>query len=174
MRPITKRLALLGISTALAMLLSYVEAILPPIATFAPGIKIGLANVVILFLLYQLSFGEAFLVSLVRVTLVSLLFGNITVFLYSMAGAVLSILAMYLLKKTNLFSTVGVSIAGGVFHNLGQILTAMWLLSTKEIGYYMIVLTVTGVVAGVLVGLLGGLVMRYVKKIPNFHERNDS
>ena len=161
----TKKLTLLGVSTAAAMILSYIEFLLPPLFSAVPGIKIGLANIIIVFLLYRLGAWEASLVSLVRLFLSALLFGSAVTLAYSAAGALFSMTVMVLLKKCGLFSTVGVSIAGGVFHNLGQIVMAIIILTTKEIGYYMIVLTATGILAGIFVGIVGALMLRYIKKI---------
>lgn len=161
----TKRLAFLGLCTAVTLILSYVEALLPPLWSAVPGVKMGLPNIMIIFLLYRFSLKEAAAVSLVRLAAVALLFGNVMTLAYSFAGAVLSLGVMTLLKKLDRFSMVGVSIAGGVFHNLGQVLVAMLVLETAEIGYYMIVLTLTGTVAGVLVGVAGSLVLKYLKKI---------
>ena len=165
MRNQTKSLALLGVCTAVALVLSYVESLFPPIWAAVPAIKMGLPNIVIVFLLYRLSAKHAAAVSLVRVLAVALLFGNTMTLWYSLAGAVLSLSAMALLKKTDRFSTVGVSVVGGVCHNLGQILVAMAVLQTAEIGYYMIVLTVTGTVAGVLIGLAGALLLDRLKSV---------
>lgn len=165
MRNQTKSLALLGVCTAVALVLSYVESLFPPIWAAVPGIKMGLPNIVIVFLLYRLSAKHAAAVSLVRVLAVALLFGNTMTLWYSLAGAVLSLSVMALLKKTDRFSTVGVSVVGGVCHNLGQILVAMAVLQTAEIGYYMIVLTVTGTVAGVLIGLAGALLLDRLKSV---------
>ena len=165
MKSNTKRLVLLTLFTAVALVLSYVEAILPPIWSAVPGIKMGLPNIMIIVILYRFSLKEAAAVSLVRLFAVALLFGNVMTFAYSLAGAILSLAVMALLKKTNWFSMVGVSIAGGVFHNLGQILVAMLLLETAEIGYYMIVLAFTGTVAGVLVGIAGSLVLKRLEKV---------
>ena len=162
MRGKTEKIALLGMCVALAMLLSYVELLLPPLYPAIPGIKLGLPNVVILFLLYRYGFGSATAVSLCRIGLISLLFGNVTVLMYSLAGGILSLFGMALLKKTDLFSTVGVSVAGGVLHNVGQILCAVWLLGTAEIGYYLAVLAVTGTLSGILVGLCGGFALKRI------------
>lgn len=161
----TKTLVFLSLFTAVAMVLSYIEAILPPIWSAVPGIKIGLPNIVIVFLLYRMSVKSAAAVSLVRILLSALLFGNAVTLLYSLAGAALSLAVMAILKKIDRFSMIGVSVLGGVFHNLGQILMAMLILETAEIGYYMIILTVTGTIAGVLVGILGALLTRYMAKI---------
>ena len=165
MRRHTKKLTLLGLLTAIALILSYVEALLPPIFVAVPGIKMGLPNIAIIFVLYRFGFKEAAAVSLVRLAAVALLFGNAMTLIYSLAGATLSLALMSLLKRTNLFSMIGVSIVGGVSHNLGQILVAMWLMETAEIGYYMIILTVTGTLAGILIGLAGSFVIRYLSKL---------
>jgi heptaprenyl diphosphate synthase len=154
-----RKLALLSVLTALALILSYVEAILPPIFSAVPGIKLGFPNILIIFILYRMGLPEAAAVSFIRITLSSLLFGTPLTFVYSVAGAFLSLLVMTVLKKTDLLSTAGVSIAGGVFHNLGQILVAMALLGTAEIGYYMVVLAVTGILAGLFTGLCGAFLI---------------
>ena len=165
MRRHTKKLTLLGLLTAIALLLSYVEALLPPIFVAVPGIKMGLPNIAIIFVLYRFGLKEAAAVSLVRLAAVALLFGSAMTLIYSLAGAVLSLALMSLLKKSNLFSMIGVSIVGGVSHNLGQILVAMWLMETAEIGYYMIILTVTGTIAGILIGLAGSFVLKYLNNL---------
>ena len=149
--------------TALALILAYVEILVQPLFPTLPGIKMGLPNIVIVFLLYRKTPVSALGVSILRIFLVSMLFGNAMSLMYSISGTVISFLVMLLLKHLNILSVVGVSVAGGITHNLGQILMAILLLDTIELGYYMVVLTVTGVVAGVLVGLCGAVL---VKKIP--------
>ena len=161
----TRKIALLGLFTALAMLLSYVEAISPVLITAVPGIKMGLPNVAVIFVLYRYGMWEAALVSVVRVIVVSVLFGNPMTFIYSIVGAILSLAVMALLKKMNFLSCVGVSVAGGVFHNVGQILVAMLLLGAAEVGYYIIALAVSGTVSGILIGLCGALM---IKKLPMY------
>ena len=159
-----KNVATLGLCVALAMIMSYIESLFP--LNFAvPGIKMGLANIVIIFLLYRMGFGAACAVSLIRVFLVSLLFGNVMMMAYSIAGAVLSLGLMFLLKKSGKFSVVGVSIAGGVAHNAGQIIMAIILLGAKQIAYYLPVLTVTGTVTGVLIGIAASIVIKRIKRI---------
>ncbi|MGI6280041.1 MAG: Gx transporter family protein [Acutalibacteraceae bacterium] len=165
MKTRTKRIAFLSVFAALAMVLAYLELLLPPVFLAVPGIKVGLPNIIIIFLLYRFSLKDALTVSFLRLVVVSLLFGNAVTFVYSLAGAILSILVMAVLKKTNKFSTIGVSIAGGVSHNLGQIIVAVWLLRTKEIAYYMGILAVFGMLAGIFVGLSGILLLRYTEKI---------
>jgi len=151
-----KKITFLGLSAALALLLSYVEFLLPPLFAAVPGIKLGLPNIVIIFVLYRFGLGSAATVSFVRLVISSMLFGNAMTFAYSLA-------IMALLKKLDFFSTVGVSITGGVTHNIGQILVALLLLDTPQIAYYMIVLTVTGIISGAFIGLCGAFM---IKRIP--------
>lgn len=158
-----KTIAYIGIGTALAMILAYLETLIPPLFPAIPGIKMGLPNIIIVFLLYRKGPLFASFVSLLRIILVSILFGNLMAFFYSLAGGVLSMLVMVLLGKFRILSTVGVSVAGAVMHNVGQVLMAMLLLETAELGYYLVVLTVTGTIAGVLIGLCGALL---IKRIP--------
>ena len=158
-----KTIAFMGLCTALALVLAYVEILVQPLVPSIPGIKMGLPNIIIIFLLYRRGAFSAICVSLLRIVIVNMLFGNIMAFMYSIAGGVLSTLVMILLRRLNLMSEVGVSVAGGVTHNAGQILMAMLLLETAELGYYLVVLTVTGTIAGILVGLCGSVL---IKKIP--------
>ncbi len=155
----------LGLLASLALILAYLEMLLPPLFSAVPGIKLGLPNVVILFVLYRFGWKKAAAVSAVRLAAVALLFGNVMTLSYSAAGAFLSLLGMALLKKADFLSAVGVSVAGAVLHNLGQVLVAILLLGTAELGYYLIVLTVTGTVTGIFVGLLGGLAVRRLPHI---------
>lgn len=162
MKKSSQRVALLGLCTAVAMVFAYVEVLLPPLFTAVPGIKLGLPNIAIIFVLYRMGIKEAAAVSFVRIAAVSLLFGNPMTFAYSMAGGVLSLAAMALLKKFDFLSMVGVSVAGGVLHNVGQILMAMLLLGTAELGYYLVVLAVTGTLSGVFVGLCGSFAVKRI------------
>ncbi len=160
----TKRVAFLGVLTSVALVLSYIEAILPPIWAAIPGIKMGFPNMVIIFLLYRFGVKEAAIVSVIRLFIVALLFGNVMTLAYSFAGAALSLLLMALCKKSDKLSVVGTSIVGGVAHNLGQILVAIVLFDTVQIGYYMAVLAVTGTIAGVFIGLAGALLLKRLEK----------
>ena len=160
----TKKVAMLGLTIALAMIMSYIEALVP-LSFAVPGIKMGLANIVIIFVLYKIGTKEAILVSLIRVILVSLLFSNVMAMAYSIAGAVLSLSVMWLLKKTDKFSFIGVSIAGGIMHNVGQIIMAVILLGTEQIALYLPVLIITGTVTGVVIGIVSGLVINRFKNI---------
>lgn len=159
----TKRLVLLAVLTAVAMILSYVESLLPSVGI--PGVKMGLANIAVIFALFRFGWKEAAALSLVRVVLVSLLFGSVGAMLYSLAGAVLSLAVMALLRRIDRFSTVGISVAGGVAHNAGQILMAMLILQTKQLLGYLPVLAVSGIAGGVLTGLAAALLIR---RIPEF------
>ena len=158
----SKKIAFLGVCTSVALVLAYIESLIPPLYAAVPGIKLGLPNVAIIFVLYRYGVKEAAAVSLVRMAAVALLFGNPMTFAYSLAGGFLSLTAMALLRKVNFFSMVGVSVAGGVLHNVGQILMAILLLGTAELGYYLIVLSVTGTVSGIFVGLCGSFAVRRV------------
>lgn len=160
-----KRTALLGMVTSVALVLAYLEAILPPVSTAVPGIKMGLPNLAIIFVLYRFGFKDAAVVSALRLFIVALLFGNVMTLAYSAAGAVLSLTLMGILKKTDKFSTVGVSVTGAVMHNLGQILVAVFLFETVQLGYYMIILSVTGSIAGVLIGISAGILLRRTEKL---------
>lgn len=160
----TKSVAFLGVLTSVALVLSYIEAILPPVWAAVPGIKMGFPNIVVIFLLYRFGVKEAAIVSVIRLFIVALLFGNIMTLAYSFAGAALSLILMALCKKINKFSVIGTSIVGGVSHNLGQILVAIVLFDTVQIGYYMAVLAVTGTIAGVFIGLAGAYLLKRLEK----------
>jgi len=160
-----RKLTFACVLTAASLILSYVEAVLPPIFPAIPGIKVGLHNIVIVFLLYSADFPTALSVSLVRITLASLLFGNPIALVYSAAGALLSLSVMAILKRLNFLSIVGVSVAGGISHNLGQILAAMLLLETAAIGYYMTVLAIAGTLAGLFVGICGAMLTKRFLRI---------
>lgn len=153
---------LYGMFVSVALVISYIESLIP-IAVPVPGIKIGLANIVIVWILYTLHGKAAFLISLIRVLLAGFLFGSLFSIAFAMSGAMLSLLVMILLKKTTRFSIIGVSIAGGVAHNVGQILAAMVVVENLHMVYYLPVLLVSGVIAGILVGILGGLLFQKIK-----------
>lgn len=163
MKKDTRKMVLLSIFVASSMILSYVESVLPPLWPAVPGVKIGLANIVVLLTLYLFSWKEALLVSLVRVFAMTLVFGNFISFIYSLSGAVVSLLIMSLSKNTRIFSSLGVSISGALFHNAAQVAVAIFMLDTVEIGYYMIVLGITGAIAGVLTGILAEILLSRIK-----------
>ena len=157
----TRTVALTGLLIDLALVLSYLESLVP--LSFAiPGIKLGLPNLVIVFALYRLRPSVAAAISLLRVALVALLFGSALSLAYSAAGAVLSFAVMLLLKRSGRFGCAGVSVAGAVAHNLAQIATAALLLETPGLAWYFPVLCVSGTVAGVVIGLLAALLVRRI------------
>ncbi len=150
-----RRVALYGMLTALAFILSYVESLVP-VTVGIPGVKLGLANLVVVIALYTLDLKGAFVISVVRIVLSGLTFGGLFSMLYSLAGGLLSFAVMAILSRKKVFGTVGVSVCGGVAHNIGQLLVAMAVLETESVWYYFPVLLISGSVAGVLIGLLGG------------------
>ena len=158
-----RRAVFIGISAALAMVLSYVELLLPPIYAPLPAVTCGLANVAVVFVLIKLGDLQAGAVAAVKVALTALLFGSFVSLAYSAAGAVLSLAVMMLMKRIRLFSPIGISIGGGVAHNVGQILMAIVLLGRAEIAYYLPVLIISGTVSGILVGLCGGIAATRIK-----------
>lgn len=154
----TKIVALCGVFTALAFIFSYVEMLLP-ISLGIPGIKLGLANCCAIVLIYLVGGLEATVVNGIRVILANVLFGNFSSFLFSLAGAVLSMAAMLLLKKTKIFSPVAVSVTGGVMHNIGQIIAAVFIMENAAIAYYLPVLLITGIITGAVIGILATVVI---------------
>ena len=157
----TQKLTVMALTTAIALVLSFVESQIPAFVA-VPGVKMGLANIAIVYALYRLGWKEAAIISLIRVVLVSLLFGSAASFLYSLAGAVLRLLGMALLKKTGKFTEIVVSVAGGVLHNIGQIAMASIILETDALRYYLPFLLVSGILAGVVIGLISGILIRRI------------
>ena len=156
-----KQLALYGVLLALALVLSWLEAMLP--SPGIPGVKLGLPNLVVIFALYRLRTRDAAALSLLRVLLVALLFGNYAAMAYSAAGAALSLGVMALLKRSGKFSLTAVSVAGAVTHNLAQVAVAAVILETARLAWYLPALLVSGVAAGIAIGLLGALLVKRVK-----------
>ncbi len=158
-----KKIALLAVMCALALVMSYLEHFIP---TPHPAIKIGLPNIVIVFILYRIGIPEAFAVSIIRVILSSVLLGTIGSSLpYGLAGAVSSLSLMIILKSLKIFSTVTVSIIGGVSHIAGQVLVACLILGSSKIVYILPALSVTAIISGALVGTLGSLLIKRIKRI---------
>lgn len=159
-----RQLVTLAICVSLAMVLSYVETLIPVFVPI-PGVKIGLANIATVFALYTLGGWQACTVSFVRVCLSGLLFGNAVGFIYSLSGAVLSLAVMLLLSMIKKLSPIGVSVAGGVMHNAGQILAAMLVMRTAEIIAYLPVLIISGTIAGIVIGIAAGILTVSLKKV---------
>ncbi|MDE6364485.1 MAG: Gx transporter family protein [Lachnospiraceae bacterium] len=149
----TKNVAHCGILTALAMIFGYVEALIP-FHFGIPGVKLGLPNIIVVLALYTLPVYQAFVIQVARIVLVSFLFGNLSMMLYSLAGGMLSLLVMVLLKKKMWLSIAGVSMAGGVSHNIGQLAVAVLVVQNLKIAFYLPALLTAGLVTGGLIGML--------------------
>lgn len=156
------KVAYFGVFTALALIFSYVESLIP-IQLGIPGVKLGLANLIVVIALYKMSMKEVYILSIVRIVLAGFMFGNLFAILYSLAGGMLSLTIMCILKKTDKFSAYGVSMAGGVFHNVGQLLMAAIVLESVSIGYYFPVLLVSGLLTGFLIGIIANEMMKRLK-----------
>ncbi len=158
------RVAYFGVFTALALIFSYIETLIP-LQFGIPGVKLGLANLVIVLALYKMGTGEAYLLSVVRVLLTGFLFGNYFSIIYSLAGGLLSLSVMALLRKNGGFSVMGVSLAGGVFHNIGQLIVAMLVVETFNVIYYVPVLLIAGMLTGLLIGIVSNEMLKRLVNI---------
>ena len=159
-----RRLAWCALLTAIALTIFVLEGQIP-LSFRVPGMKLGLSNLVTLYALFALGWKEALGILLVRIFLGNVFAGNLMAMLYSLSGGLLSFAVMALLRRIDRFSTVGISVAGGVAHNAGQILMAMLILQTKQLLGYLPVLAVSGIAGGVLTGLAAALLIR---RIPEF------
>lgn len=158
------KVAYFGIFTTVALIFSYIESLIPvPIGI--PGIKLGLANLVIVVALYKMSVREAGLLSVLRIVLSGFMFANMFSILYSLSGGLLSLLMMSMLKRTNKFSVIGISISGGVFHNIGQLIMASLVLESFSLTYYLPVLLISGLVTGFIIGIVSNEMLKRMKKI---------
>lgn len=156
-------MAVSSVLIALALIFSYIETIIP--FNFGiPGMKLGLPNLVVVVALYGINARYAFGINCIRILLASAMFGNLAMAFYSLAGALLSFAIMFLLKRTNQFSVMGVSIAGGVFHNIGQLMMAMVIVENMKMAFYLPLLLIFGVITGLLIGVIGS------KIIPSFQK----
>ena len=156
--------AYFGVFTALALIFSYVETLIP-IHIGIPGVKLGLANLIVVIALYRMGVREAYVLSVVRVILAGFLFGNLFAILYSLAGGLLSFTVIVFLKKTEKFSVLGVSMAGAVFHNIGQLIMAAIVLESLSITYYLPVLMISGIVTGLLIGIVANEMLKRVRSL---------
>ena len=156
-----KKIAYMGLFAAIAIIFGYVESLIPFFAGI-PGIKLGLANLAVLFILETYTWKEAALVSMVRILVIGFMFGNMFSILYSMAGAALSLTVMTLMKRFSGFSILGVSVAGGVSHNIGQLIIAALIVENTSLFYYAPVLLISGVITGILIGILTGEVIKRI------------
>lgn len=158
------KVAYFGLFTALALIFSYVEALIP-FSIGIPGVKLGLANLIVVIALYKMNIKEVYFLAVARVVLAGFMFGNMFSILYSLAGGLLSVTVMYFLKKINGLSLIGVSIAGGVAHNIGQLIVAVFVVSSLNIAYYAPVLIIAGVITGMLIGIAA---LEMLKRIKTF------
>lgn len=156
------RLASFGVFVALALIFSYIETLIP-FQIGIPGVKLGLANIVIVIALYRMPAGEVVTLSIVRVLLAGILFGNLMSILYSLAGGLLSLAVMWGLKHVKAVSILGVSIAGGVFHNIGQLLAAAVVVETYGVFSYVPVLLISGLITGIVIGLASSEMLRRIR-----------
>lgn len=158
------RVAYFGVFIALALIFSYIESLIPIMVLIPiPGIKLGLANLIVIIALYKLGTRDAYILSVARVILAGFIFGNMFSIVYSLAGGLLSLTVMALLKKTDHFSIMGISVVGGVMHNVGQIIVAILLLETVSIAYYLPVLLISGLITGLLIGIIANESLKRLK-----------
>ena len=161
--PVARRVAISALFASLALIFSYIEAILPA-APGIPGIKLGIANLVVIIAMYRLSSRYALTINLIRIFLAGFMFSGLYGAIYSLCGCILSFAVMCLLKKSDAFSVVGVSMGGGVAHNIGQLCIAAILVSSPQIFYYLPVLIISGTVSGILIGWLGWILLEHIPK----------
>lgn len=160
----TRKIAYMGMFIAVAMVFSYVESLIP-VNIAVPGVKIGLANLVTIVVMFKMDVRSAWVISLIRVVLSALLFGNLSIMVYSLTGAVLSLLVMTLCMKLKIFGLLGTSILGAVSHNAGQIIMAAILMKSGNIMLYIPVLCISGTIAGICIGLAGAVLVRNLPKL---------
>lgn len=158
------KVAVFGVFTSLALILSYVELLIP-INFGIPGMKLGLANLLVVILLYKGCPRDALLLSVIRILLSGLIFGNMFSIFYSLGGGLLSLAVMVFLKKTGQFTVAGISIGGGASHNVGQLLVAMFVVQTYQVGYYLPVLLIAGVITGAVIGILSAEVLKRTQRL---------
>ena len=158
------KVAVFGVFTSLALILSYVELLIP-INFGIPGMKLGLANLLVVILLYKGCPRDALLLSVIRILLSGLIFGNMFSIFYSLGGGLLSLAVMVFIKKTGQFTVAGISIGGGASHNVGQLLVAMFVVQTYQVGYYLPVLLIAGVITGAVIGILSAEVLKRTQSI---------
>ena len=161
--PVARRVAISALFASLALIFSYIEAILPA-APGIPGIKLGIANLVVIIAMYRLDSRYALTINLIRIFLAGFMFSGLYGAIYSLCGCILSFAVMCLLKKSDAFSVVGVSMGGGVAHNIGQLSIAAILVSSPQIFYYLPVLIISGTVSGILIGWLGWILLEHIPK----------
>ncbi len=162
MRNRTEKIVRIGMFTALALIFSYIEFLFP-LNTGIPGIKPGLANIIIIFAMYELSVREAAEISLLRIIICGFAFNGVAGMLYSFFGALVSFVIMYVLKKTDKFAIISVSLAGAVSHNVAQIIVAIIILNSKSLMYYLPFLLLSGIISGLIIGELAYIIIKKAK-----------
>ena len=160
-----KNVAWYGVMIALAFIFSYVETLIPFEMIGIPGVKLGLANLVVVVALYTMRTRDAFVISIVRILLVGFTFGNPYSAIYGLAGGLLSFALMALLKKIDIFGTFGVSMVGGICHNAGQLIVAMLVVENVNLMYYMPILGISGAITGAVIGIVAEMIIVRIKKI---------
>lgn len=153
-----RRITTMGMLVALAMVLGFVETLIP-INLGIPGMKLGLANIVVVIALFLFDIKTAVVVSILRIILIAMTFGNMSMMFYSIAGASLSLMSMIAISKIKSFSLISVSIVGGIMHNVGQIICAAFVVRTNGVFTYLPVLMIAGLVSGALIGIVAGLIL---------------
>ena len=159
----TRKMTLLSAIIAVAMILSYVESLIPAFVAI-PGVKMGFSNIATVFTLYTLGWPYAICVSVVRVLLSTLLFGNAAALIYSLFGAALALISMILVHRTNIFSAIGVSVVGALAHNAGQILAVCLVMNNSALAYYIFPLIISGTISGIIIGVIAGMLTERLKK----------
>lgn len=157
----------MGLLLALALILSYVEVLIP-FWSGVPGVKLGLANLAVVLCLYLTGWKDALFLTVAKALLAGLLFGNLFMIFYSLTGALVSALVMILLKRAGGFHLPVVSAAGGVAHNMGQLLVALFAVKTYGLLYYTPVLLVAGMFTGILIGITASLVLPYIQHMKGY------
>lgn len=160
----TKKIATLGVIAAFGAILSYIEAIIS-FGIFIPGVKLGLANMAVVIAIYIYGYKDAIIINIVRIIVVGLIFGNLFSICFSIAGALISYIVMALLKKTDIFTPIGVSVAGGVAHNAGQLFVAALVIESYSVINYLPVLMIAGLVCGLIIGIVSHIVIKYLSVI---------
>ena len=160
----TNKITFLGIMLSLGIILSYVDSLIP-LSTYVPGMKIGLANIITMYVLYNYRLRDAFIIMFLRVLISGFLFFGLNSVIFGLMGGVMCIFFMTLFKKVKMFSVIGVSVIGSLSHNLGQILTAFIIMDNINIMYYFPVLLVTGLITGAVIGYISGILIKRFEKI---------
>ncbi|MFV0363996.1 MAG: Gx transporter family protein [Suipraeoptans sp.] len=160
----SNKIARFGVMVALALIFSYIESLIP-INFGIPGIKLGLANLVIVVALYMMDTPSAYILSVTRVLTAGFMFGNMMIIVYSLVGGLLSLSIMAILKKINKNSLIAISIAGGVFHNIGQLIVAAITLETLQISYYAPILIISGLITGLVIGVVAEAIIKRIRKV---------